>query len=247
MKKRQPFIYGTRAVIEALKDAETIDKILVSRTMKSENLKELLAVANDYFVPVQKVPVEKLNRLTPGNHQGVIAFISPIIYQDYEEVILGVFEKGETPFVLILDSVTDVRNFGAIARSADCAGVHAILIPDKGVATINEDAVKTSAGALLTIPVCRTKNLRNTVIKLKEYGLTIVACTEKSDDLIYSVDYTQPTGIIMGSEGEGISPDLLKAADHLAKIPLAGSIESLNVSNAASIVLYEAVRQRLSI
>lgn len=245
MKKRQPFIYGTRAVIEALKNAENIDKIMVNRTMQSENIKELMALANELFVPVQKVPVEKLHRLTPGNHQGVIAFISPITYQDYEEIVMGIFEKGETPLLMVLDSITDVRNFGSIARSADCAGVHAIIIPERGVATINEDAVKTSAGALLTLPICRVKNLKETVNQLQNYGLNVVACTEKTNDLIYDVDYTQPTAIVMGSEGEGISADILKAADQLAKIPLAGSIESLNVSNASSVIIYEAVRQRM--
>lgn len=245
MKKRQPFIYGTRAVVEALKDAENIDKIMVNRTMQSENLKELMALANELSVPVQKVPIEKLHRLTPGNHQGVVAFISPVTYQDYEEVVMGIFERGEVPLLMILDGITDVRNFGSIARSADCAGVHAIIIPEKGVATINEDAIKTSAGALLTLPICRVRSLKETVNKLQEYGVQVIACTEKTNDIIYTIDYTAPTAIVMGDEGEGISPEILKAADKLARIPLAGSIESLNVSNASSVVIYEAVRQRM--
>jgi 23S rRNA (guanosine2251-2'-O)-methyltransferase len=192
----------------------------------------------------QQVPVEKLNRLTLKNHQGVVAFISPIIYQKIENIIPEIFEKGETPLILVLDCITDVRNMGAIARTAECAGVQAIVVPSKGSAQINPDAVKTSAGALYKIPVCRHDNLVQTVRFLQESGLQIVCCTEKTNDFIYKPDYSAPTAIVMGSEEDGVRNEIIRIADHLAKIPMYGEIESLNVSVATGVILYEAIRQR---
>jgi 23S rRNA (guanosine2251-2'-O)-methyltransferase len=185
-----------------------------------------------------------LNRLTLKNHQGVVAFISPIIYQKIENIIPEIFEKGETPLILVLDCITDVRNMGAIARTAECAGVQAIVVPSKGSAQINPDAVKTSAGALYKIPVCRHDNLVQTVRFLQESGLQIVCCTEKTNDFIYKPDYSAPTAIVMGSEEDGVRNEIIRIADHLAKIPMYGEIESLNVSVATGVILYEAIRQR---
>lgn len=190
------------------------------------------------------MPVEKLNRLTRKNHQGVFAFISPINFHKTDNVIQDVFEKGENPLFIILDRVTDVRNFGAIIRTAECSGVQAVIVPEKGSAAINGDALKTSAGALHNIPICREFNLKATIEYLKNCGLQIVGCTEKTDDMIYQPDFSVPTAIIMGSEKDGISPEYLKLCDHKAKIPINGTISSLNVSVSAGVILYEAVRQR---
>ncbi len=178
------------------------------------------------------------------NHQGVVAFISPVIYQNIEDILPAIYERGETPLLLILDRISDVRNFGAITRTAECAGVHAIIVPEKGRAMIGPDAVKTSAGALFKIPVCKTRSLKQCATFLQESGVSLVACTEKTDDHYFDVDYSIPLAIIMGSEEDGISNDLIRKADYLAKIPLLGKIESLNVSVAAGILTYEAVRQR---
>ncbi len=244
VKENNEFIFGIRAVIEAIKAAKDIETIYVQRGLTGELFLELKSLLSGLTVPMSVVPVEKLNRMTQKNHQGVIAVASPITYQNIEDVIPQIYEKGETPLILVLDSVTDVRNMGAIARTAACVGVHAIVVPSKNAAQINADAIKTSAGALFTIPVCRHTNLHKVCLFLQDSGLQVVACTEKTDDLIYKPDYTAPTAIVMGSEDEGISNELLRVADHLAKIPMAGKIESLNVSVAAGVILYEAVRQR---
>jgi 23S rRNA (guanosine2251-2'-O)-methyltransferase len=193
---------------------------------------------------MQHVPLEKLNALTQKNHQGVAAFASLIEYANLEETVIGVIERGETPLVLLLDGITDVRNFGAIARSAECAGVHAIVVPAKGAAQINGDALKTSAGALNLVPVCREPSLRSAIYFLRDSGIQIVAATEKADSDLYAAELDKPTAIVVGSEETGISPELLRAADVLVKIPLCGSIASLNVSAAAAVALFEVVRQR---
>ncbi len=190
------------------------------------------------------MPIEKLNRITRKNHQGVIAVISPITYQDIEDLLPTIYEKGETPLLLMLDGVTDVRNMGAIARTAECAGVHAIIVPKKGSAEINPDAIKTSAGALYKIPVCRQDSLGRVAKFLIDSGVQLVVSTEKTKESIYDVDYTTPSCIIMGAEDVGVSDDLIRIADKLAKIPMFGEIESLNVSVSAAVVIYEAVRQR---
>lgn len=243
-KENNEFVFGIRAVIEAIKAGRDIETIYVQRGLSGDLFLELKALLSGSLIPMSVVPIEKLNRMTQKNHQGVIAVISPITYQNIEDLIPAIYEKGETPLILILDSITDVRNMGAIARTAACVGVHAIVVPLKKAAQINADAIKTSAGALFSIPVCRHANLHKTCLFLQDSGLQIVACTEKTTDYIYAPDYTMPTAIVMGSEDEGISNDLLRISDHLAKIPMAGKIESLNVSVAAGVILYEAIRQR---
>jgi 23S rRNA (guanosine2251-2'-O)-methyltransferase len=194
----------------------------------------------------QYVPIEKLNRLTSKNHQGVVGYISSIEYHKIEQVLPAVFEAGKMPLVLILDRITDVRNFGAIARTAECSGVDAIVIPARGAAQINADAIKTSTGALHKIPVCKEENLKDVIDYLRESGLQVIACTEKSSEYYYQQDMTLPVAIIMGSEEDGISGEYLKRADAAVKIPLMGEIGSLNVSVATGIILYEAVRQRMN-
>ncbi len=243
-KESNEFVFGIRAVIEAIKADREIESIYMQRGTSGDLLLELKQLLSNRTIPLHQVPVEKLHRMTTKNHQGVIAVISPITYQNIEDIIPQIYEQGETPLVLILDSLTDVRNFGAIARTAACVGVHALVVPSKNAAQINGDAIKTSAGALFNIPVCRHKSLTQVCTFLQESGLQLVACTEKTDELIYKPDYTLPTAIIMGSEDEGISNELLRKADHLAKIPMQGVIESLNVSVSAGVILYEAVRQR---
>lgn len=238
-------VFGIRAVMEAIKSGKEIESILVQRGLAGGIFLELRALLKERGLSYQQVPVEKLNRITPKNHQGVIAVISQITYQKIEDVIPLLYEEGKTPLILILDGITDVRNLGAIARTAECAGVHAIVVPVKGSAQINPDAIKTSAGALFKIPVCRQESLSKTARFLQESGLQLVACTEKTQDFLYKPDYTLPTAIIMGSEEDGISTDLIRISDHLAKIPMYGKIESLNVSVSAGIVIYEAVRQRM--
>src|SRR6201996_6016312 len=243
-RESNQLVFGIRAVIEAIRAGKEIESLYVQRGLGGELLHELKQLLNEYQIVAQQVPVEKLNRITMKNHQGVIAFISPITYQKIEDIIPQIFEKGETPLILILDSITDVRNMGAIARTAECGGVHAIVIPAKGSAQINPDAIKTSAGALYKIPVCRHDNFMQTVRFLQESGLQLVCCTEKTKDDIYAPDYTPPTAIIMGSEEDGIRNDIIRISDYLAKIPMFGEIESLNVSVSTGIILYEAIRQR---
>lgn len=221
-----------------------METIYLQRGLSGDLFTELKSLLHSTSIPLNVVPVEKLNRMSQKNHQGVIAVISPITYQHIEDIIPSIFEKGETPFILILDSITDVRNMGAIARTAACAGVHAIIVPSKNAAQINADAIKTSAGALFSVPICRHANLHKICLFLQDSGLQVVACTEKTSELIYAPDYTLPTAIVMGAEDEGISNELLRVANHLAKIPMAGKIESLNVSVAAGVILYEAIRQR---
>ncbi|MGY6744563.1 MAG: 23S rRNA (guanosine(2251)-2'-O)-methyltransferase RlmB [Cecembia sp.] len=238
------FIFGTRAVMEAIHAGKDIDKILVDKEVNNELVKELLSLAKQERIPVVRVPDAKLNRITRKNHQGVVAHMSAIQYASLDNVIESCFAKGIAPLILVLDRVTDVRNFGAIARTAECSGVHAIVIPEKGSAQINSDAVKTSAGALNHLPIARVKNLYYTVKDLKKMGLQVVAVTEKTDQLMYEADFTLPTALIMGSEEDGISDELMGQSDASVKIPLMGNIESLNVSVSAAVVIYEAIRQR---
>ena len=237
-------VFGIRAVVEAIRSGKEIESIYLQRGIGGGLLIELKDLLIEYGLTAQQVPIEKLNRLTTKNHQGVVAFISPIVYQKVENIIPQLFEEGKVPLILVLDSITDVRNMGAIARTAECAGVHAIVIPAKGSAQINPDAIKTSAGALYKIPVCRHEHFLQTVKLLQESGLQLVCCTEKTKDTIYAPDYTVPTAIIMGSEEDGVRNEIIRTADYLAKIPMYGEIESLNVSVATGIILYEAIRQR---
>jgi len=244
MAGKDHYIFGIHAVLEAAQAGKDLDKVLVKRGAGSELLKKLLGVLARMEIPVQQVPVEKLNRITGKNHQGVIAILSEISYVDITTLLPSIFERGENPMILLLDGVSDVRNFGAIARSAECAGVHAIVIPSSGSAAINADAIKTSAGALHRIPVCRHKDLLTVTRFLKDSGLRIFAATEKAPETMYTTDMTGPAGMILGSEDRGISTQLLKQADSWVAIPMKGNISSLNVSVAAGIILFEMVRQR---
>ena len=246
MKEDKNFIFGIRAIIEAIKAGKQIDKLMIRSGLKGELIYELMALVKELQIPFQYVPNERINRVTMKNHQGVLAFISPIEFQSIENILPVIYEQGKTPLFVILDKVTDVRNFGAITRTAECAGVDAIIIPEKGSAQISGDAVKTSAGALLKIPVCRVKNLAKTIKFLQESGIQIVASTEKANDLYYTVDFSIPTAILMGAEDTGVDMEYLRVADKMVKIPILGEIESLNVSVAASIMIYEAVKQRIN-
>ncbi len=241
---KDDFIYGSRAIIEAINAGKEIDKLLLQKDVKNELTTELLIAARDFNIPVQKVPIEKLNRITRKNHQGAVAFVSSVVYASLDNIISEAYSKGEVPLLIVLDRITDVRNFGAIARTAECVGAHGIVIPSRGSAQVGSDAMKTSAGALNFIPVCRADNLKTTLREIRDNGITVLACTEKASDLVYQHDLTVPIALLMGSEEDGISPEYLKLADRLCKLPIKGNIESLNVSVATSVVLYEVVRQR---
>jgi 23S rRNA (guanosine2251-2'-O)-methyltransferase len=242
--KKENYIYGFRAIIETIKTGKPVDKILLRKGLNNELFNELFQIIRETGIPYQFVPQQKLDRITKKNHQGAIAFISPVEFHNIEEVLPQIFEQGKNPYLLILDRITDVRNFGAITRSAECAGVHAIIIPHKNSASINEDAIKTSAGALSRIKICRTASLEQTAKHLKSSGIQIVAASEKASKEHFQIDFTLPSAIVMGSEDKGISKKLLEVADTLAKIPLLGEIASLNVSVATGIFLFEVVRQR---
>lgn len=237
-------IFGTRAVMEAIKAGREIEKIFVQAGLNNDLIKELIQVAKHNGVPFTFVPQQKLNRLSTKNHQGVICMLATVSYASLEGIIDKAYQEGREPFLLIVDRVTDVRNFGALARTAECAGLDAIIMGDSGNAPITGDAMKTSAGALSHLPVCRVKDMKKTLHFLRESGIQIIACTEKASDLLYDIDLNTPLALIMGSEEDGISPQLLKEADRLAKIPMRGKISSLNVSVAAGISIYEALRQR---
>lgn len=247
MKKEEDFIFGIHPVAEALKAGKEIDRLLLQKNINGEQFQDILRLARERHIPVQMVPDAKLNSIVRGNHQGIIAFILPISFAKLENVLMQCFESGKIPLIIVLDQITDVRNFGAIARTAECAGATAIIVPEKGSARIGADAVKASAGALLEIPVCRVRNLDGTIKYLQDSGLRVFSCTEKCEKRYSSADYSIPTAIILGSEEFGISVDLLKRSDEWIKIPMAGNISSLNVSVAAGIVLFEVLRQRQSI
>jgi len=234
-------VFGVQSVMETLRSGKEIERLLIQ---KDQLMPDLQKLAVELQVPLAKVPIEKLNRITRKNHQGVICFVSPIRYVPVHNVLTQVFEEGKTPLFLMLDRVTDVRNFGAIARTAECAGAQALLVPFKGGAQVNSDAMKTSSGALNFLPVSREGSILDTLHYLRDSGLQVVACTEKGEDNLYDVDFTVPTVVIMGSEEDGISEQLLKLSDHKVRIPLLGQVESLNVSAATAVVMYEAVRQR---
>lgn len=237
-------IYGTRAVIEAIRAGKQIEKILIQTGLNNDLIRELTGVAREHNLPVTYVPQEKLNRLTTKNHQGVVCMLSAISYAQVNDLIDFAYSEGREPFFIILDRITDVRNFGAIARTAECAGVTGIIIGDKGNAPITSDAMKTSAGALNHLPVCREDNLKKTLKFLRDNGIMVVACTEKAEKEIYEVKFDQPVALIMGSEEDGISDVLLRECDELVRIPMKGKIESLNVSVATGVAIYEVVRQK---
>jgi 23S rRNA (guanosine2251-2'-O)-methyltransferase len=240
------YIFGIRAIIEAVEAGKTIDKLFIQKGLHNDLFAELWKLVREKRINYKHVPLEKINRLTRKNHQGVFAFISPIDFHNIEDVIPKLYEEGKNPLVLVLDRITDVRNFGAIARTAECAGVDTILIPEQNAAAINADAIKTSAGALHKVTVCRTWNLKLALQFMKESGIQLIGCTEKTQDDMYKADYTTPTAIIIGSEEDGVSPEFLKMCDSRAKIPMNGKIASLNVSVATGVILYEAIRQRVN-
>lgn len=246
MIHKSEYIFGLRAVIEAIEAGKEIDKVLIRKDLAGGDLsRELMDKIKEHGVVTQRVPLEKLNRITMKNHQGVIALLSMVSYHSLGQMVPTLYEDGSLPFILLLDGITDNRNFGAIARTAECAGVDAIVIPERHSVTVNADAVKTSAGALLHIPVCRERSIASAIRFLKESGLTVVGATEKGGESYTAADFTGPVAIVMGAEDTGISPEVLRLCDHLAAIPVIGSIGSLNVSVAAGVMMYEAVRQRL--
>lgn len=243
--EKTDYIFGIRAVIEAIQSGKEIDKLMIRKDLQGELANELFALLKGRGLFIKRVPVEALNRITRANHQGVIAFTSAITYHSLGQIVPSLYEEGVLPLVVVLDGLTDVRNFGAIARTAECCGVNAIVIPQRGSVTVGGDAVKTSAGALLRLPVCRERSLVSAVKYLKDSGYNIVAATEKADYNYTRADYTVPTAIVMGAEDVGISPEVLELCDTRVSIPMFGHIGSLNVSVAAGVMLYEAVRQRL--
>ncbi|TXD82294.1 23S rRNA (guanosine(2251)-2'-O)-methyltransferase RlmB [Subsaximicrobium wynnwilliamsii] len=237
-------IFGIRAVIEAIKSNENIDKIFIQKGLRGELSLELEQLLKKERINFSYVPIEKLNRLTKKNHQGVVAQIAPITFYDLDNLVMNVIESGKTPLFLLLDQLSDVRNFGAIIRTAECTGVSGIIIQKKGGAPINGDTVKTSAGAIFNIPICKVDHIKDAVFHMQASGIKVIAATEKTDKTLYDVSFKEPCAIVMGSEGKGINPSVLKVVDELAKLPVLGEIESLNVSVACGALLYEALRQR---
>lgn len=244
MAAKKDMIYGIHPMLEAAESGQAFDKVFIKKGLGGHNVDKIKHLLRQFNIPMQYVPVEKLNRMTGKNHQGIIGLMSPIPFQNIEDILPGLFEEGKMPFILLLDQITDIRNFGAMTRTAEAAGVHAVVIPTKGAASINEDAMKTSAGALNHLPVCRSANMIKTCEFLKNSGIAIAAATEKSDTFYTEHELSGPIALIMGSEGEGISDQLLQQADMQLKLPMEGKISSLNVSVAAGILIYEVVRQR---
>ena len=242
--KEKEMIFGIRAVIEAVEAGKDIDKVMVKRELSGDLFMELQQLLRTYEIPMQRVPVERIDRVTRKNHQGVIAFTSAVTYQRLENIVPLLYEEGKIPFILVLDGLTDVRNFGAIARTCEVAGVDAIVIPERGSVTVNADAIKTSAGALHTIPVCREQSLKEAIVFLKNSGIKVVAATEKAANYYTESDFSVPVAIVMGAEDMGVAADHLRGSDELVRIPQRGTIQSLNVSVAAGVLIYEVVRQR---
>lgn len=243
--KDSSIIFGLRAVIEAIQADKTIDKIFLQKGLEGQLYQELQQQLGSGQYNMSYVPIEKLNRMVKGNHQGVVAKISPVAFQDFEAIVAQVLEKNTAPLLLLLDEIDDVRNFGAIIRTAECCGVDAIVIPRKGSAPVTADTVKTSAGAIFKIPICKVDHIKDAIYYLQSSGISVVAATEKTEKLLYDVDFVQPLGLVMGNEGKGISHSVLKIVDGKAKLPMKGEIGSLNVSVAAGAFLYEVVRQRI--
>ncbi len=244
-KYKQECIFGIRAVLEAIQQGKEIDKVMLKKGNRGELFQQLFNVIRENNIPFQYVPEEVFKPFADRNHQGVLAEVSPVPYQELNEVLDKAVAEGKTLFVLILDRVTDVRNFGAIVRSAECAGVTAVVIPNKNSAKISSDSLKTSAGALYHIPVCRVQNLKKVIRELKfQRGVNVYAATEKAEKFYTAVDMKQPLAIVMGSEDKGIDEELLNIVTECVKIPQKGQIESLNVSAAAAVMMFEAVRQR---
>ncbi len=244
MEKAQQ-IFGIRAIIEAIQSGTIIDKVFIQKDSQGELMRELLKVMKQYNINFSQVPVEKLNRLGDRNHQGAIATISPIAFHDLDELITSLLDEGKTPLFVVLDGISDARNFGAIIRTAECTGVNGIIIPKQGSAPVNGDTVKTSAGAVFNVPICKVDHVKDAIFHLQSSGIKTVAATEKTNTNLYGIDFKEPIAIVMGSEDKGVNPSVLKVVDEKAKLPMFGTISSLNVSVACGAFLYEAVRQRL--
>ncbi len=243
-EQQQDIVYGYHPVSEAILSGKEIEKVLVQKGLRGDRFREIMKLLKSSNVPYQIVPQEKLNRVTRKNHQGVIGYISPVHFHQLEQLLPTIFEEGRMPLLVIMDRITDVRNFGAILRSAEGAGVDAMIIPSRGSAQLNAGTIKSSAGAIFRLPICRSDNIKNTIDYLKESGLKILAATEKAEKVYHELDLTGPVALILGAEDEGISPEYLKKADGLIRIPMRGEVGSLNVSVAAGILMYEVVRQR---
>lgn len=246
MIDKSQVVFGIRAVIEAIESGKQVDKVLMKKDLGGELARELLSVTREYNVPVQRVPVERINKVTRKNHQGVIAFMAAVDYYHVDDIVPALYDEGINPLMVVLDGVTDVRNFGAIARTCECAGVNCIVIPERNSVSVNADAVKTSAGALNYLPVCRERNLVKAVQYLRDSGFKVMGASEKTDLNYTKADFTGPVAIVLGAEDTGISTDVLKLCDTLVAIPEFGQINSLNVSVAGGIMIYEVVRQRLN-
>jgi len=244
--KKSSLIIGRNAVVNAIRSGKLLDRIYLQNTAHGQAIEEIKALAEQHHIPINKVPVEKINGFNITEHEGCVALIAKIQYQDLQEIISFVVEKGETPLFLMLDGITDIRNIGGIARTAFCCGVHAIIIPDKGVGTLNEDAILTSAGALEKIPVCRVGSLMKAIDELHLNGIKVFASEMKASKNLFDCDFKEPCAIVMGSEEKGIYPALMKICDEKFKIPMKGDFESLNVSVATGMTLYEAMKQRMS-
>lgn len=238
-------IFGIRAIIEAIQAKKEIDKVFIQKENQGELMQELMKTLKKNNVNFSYVPIEKLNRLTSKNHQGAVATISPVSFYDLETLITSIVESEKKPLFLVLDQLSDARNFGAIIRTAECTGVNGIIIQKQGSAPVNGDTVKTSAGAIFNVPICKVEHIKDAIYFMQASGIQTVAATEKTDNTIYDINFTEPTAIIMGSEDRGVNPSVLKIVDYKAKLPMFGTIESLNVSVACGAFLYETVRQRL--
>ncbi|TXE09822.1 23S rRNA (guanosine(2251)-2'-O)-methyltransferase RlmB [Seonamhaeicola algicola] len=245
--QNQTQIFGIRAIIEAINADKTIDKVFLQKGLKGDLYSELETLIRKQSINMAYVPIEKLNRLTKKNHQGAVANISPVDFFNIEDLVLNTIEAGKTPLFLLLDQLSDVRNFGAIIRTAECTGVNGIIFQKKGGAPVNGDTIKTSAGAVFKIPLCKVDHIKDAVFYMQASGIKVIAATEKTENSLYDISFKEPCAIIMGSEDRGINPSTLKVVDEKAKLPLLGDIESLNVSVACGAFLYEAVRQRISI
>ncbi len=247
LKRDTNTIYGVHAVLEAINSHVIVNKIIVQKGLRNDQIEQVIQVAKQAKLSVQFIPKEAAVFPPHKNHQGVLALTSPIVYHRLENIIPQLFEEGKVPMILVLDHITDVRNFGAIARSAYCGGIHAIVIPEQGSAPVNDDAVKTSAGALLKIPVCRERNFKSVMELLNQSGITTIGFSEKANKELPFVDLTHPVAIIMGNEEKGLSSDVLKRCTLFTKIPMDAGVSSLNVSVAAGIAIYETVRQRMAL
>ena len=242
--KENTTIYGLHSVLEALQSNKSIDKIFIQKGLSGHLFQELQQHLSTKDYNLSYVPLEKLNRMVKGNHQGVVAKISPIEFISLEEVVATTVHKNKMPLFLLLDQIDDVRNFGAIIRTAECCDVDAIIIQKKGGAPVTADTIKTSAGAIFNVPICKVDHIKDAIFYMQSSDIKVIAATEKTDDLVYTKNLAQPLALVLGNEGKGISPSVLKAVDEKAKLPIKGSIGSLNVSVACGAFLYEVTRQR---